>query len=68
MGFYHCNWFQRNGLTTKRKKKNLHCLVQKYTGHTPKFKQISLQKIIYPSPLQLLSEKKSEMDTQRNAY
>lgn len=68
MGFYLRNQFQRNDLTTKRKKKTLACLVQKYTNHTPKFKQTFLPKLFYPLPLQLQSEKKSKMDTQKTTY
>lgn len=60
MGFYLFNQFQRNDLTTK-KKKNL-CLVQKYNDHTRKFKQTFLPK----TKLQLQSEN-SKMDTQ-NSY
>lgn len=67
MGFYLRNQFQRNDLTTKRKK-NLHCLVQKYTDHTSKLEQTFLPKIIYPVSLQLQSEKKSKVDTWKKTY
>lgn len=56
------------GMTTTKRKKTLHCLVQKYADHTSKFKQIFLPKIIYLLPLQLQSEKKSKMDTRKKTY
>jgi len=46
----------------------LHCPVQKYTDHTSKFKQTFLPKVVYLLPLQLQSEKKSKLDTQKKTY
>lgn len=67
MGFYHCNQFQRNGLTTKRKKKSPLFSSEVHWSHT-KIQANFPSKNYLPIPSATAVREKSEMDTQRNAY